>query len=90
MLGVDGPGGRAVCLVRFNGRVTAFADECSHQAFPLSAGDVARRHQCVWHGARFDCATGDVRRGPATETFRHFAVRVEGHRVLVGPVEAGA
>jgi 3-phenylpropionate/trans-cinnamate dioxygenase ferredoxin subunit len=92
VLGVEGPGGRAVCLVRFNGRVSAFSDECTHQAFPLSAGDVRPDGtlECVWHGARFDCATGDVRRDPATEPLTRFAVRVQGHRVLVGPVEAGA
>ena len=89
VLGVDGPGGRAVCLVRFNGRVAAFADECSHQAFPLSAGDVRPDGtlECVWHGARFDCLTGEVRRDPATEPLTRFPVRVEGDRVLVGPLE---
>ena len=40
VLGVEGPDGRAICLVRFEGHVTAFADECTHQAFPLSAGEV--------------------------------------------------
>jgi len=88
VLGVDGPGGQPVCLVRFNGRVSAFADECSHQAFPLSAGDVRPDGtlECVWHGARFDCLTGEVRRDPATEPLTRFPVRVEGNRVLVGPM----
>ena len=91
VLGVDGPGGRAMCLVRFNGRVAAFADECSHQAFPLSAGDVRPDGtlECVWHGARFDCLTGEVRRDPATEPLTRFPVRVEGNRVLVGPEQWG-
>ena len=90
LLGAQGPGGRAICLVRFRGRVSAFADECTHQAFPLSAGEVHADGslECVWHGARFDCLTGAVRQGPATDSLTVYPVRVEGDRVLVGPPEA--
>ena len=87
VLGVEGPGGRGICLVRFQGRVSAFADECTHQAFPLSAGEVHEDGtlECVWHGARFDCLTGDVRQGPATDGLTVYPVRLDGDRVLVGP-----
>jgi 3-phenylpropionate/trans-cinnamate dioxygenase ferredoxin component len=90
VLGVEGPGGRAICLVRFGAQVTAFADECTHQAFPLSAGEVHGDGtlECVWHGARFDCLTGAVRQDPATDALTPFPVRVEGNRILVGAVEA--
>ena len=89
VLGVEGPGGRAICLVRFNGQVAAFADECTHQAFPLSAGDVHDDGtlECVWHGARFDCLTGVVLREPATEGLTSYPVRIDGDRVLVGPLD---
>ena len=89
VLGVDGPDGRAICLVRFGGEVAAFADECTHQAFPLSAGEVRADGtlECVWHGARFDCLTGAVRREPATDSLTPYPVRVDGGRVLVGPLE---
>ena len=89
VLGAEGPGGRAICLVRFEGRVTAFADECTHQAFPLSAGEVHEDGtlECVWHGARFDCLTGSVVREPAMDGLTVYPVRVEGGRVLVGPAE---
>src|ERR687898_819662 len=82
VLGVDGPDGKAICLVRFGGQVTAFADECTHQAFPLSAGEVHEDGtlECVWHGARFDCLTGAVRREPATDALTTYPVRVEGDR----------
>lgn len=87
VLGAQGPGGRAICLVRFEGRITAFQDECTHQAFPLSAGEVLEDGtlECAWHGARFDCLTGAVRREPATEPLTAYPVRVEGDRILVGP-----
>ena len=89
VLGVEGPDGRGVCLVRLQGRVTAFADECTHQAFPLSAGEVHADGtlECVWHGARFDCLTGAVRREPATDALTVYPVRVTGGRVLVGTRE---
>ena len=92
VLGVDGPGGRAICLVRFGGAISAFTDECTHQAFPLSAGDVRGDGtlECVWHGARFDCLTGAVRREPATDPLTAYEVRVDDGRVLVRPeVHAG-
>jgi len=89
VLGVEGPDGRGVCLVRFGGRVAAFADECTHQAFPLSAGEVHPDGtlECVWHGARFDCLTGAVRQAPATDALTAYQVRVDDDRVFVGPAE---
>lgn len=78
-LGVETPSGDRVCLVRARGAVCAFADSCTHQAFPMSAGDVLPDGtiQCPWHGARFDCATGAVLHGPADEPLAVYEVRVE-------------
>ena len=52
---------------------------------PLSAGEVLPDGtiECPWHGARFDCVTGALRRGPAEEGVRAYFVRVEGDSVLV-------
>ena len=89
VLGVEGPGGRAICLVRFQGQVSAFADECTHQAFPLSLGEVRADGtlECVWHGGRFDCLTGAVRREPPTDDLTSYPVHVDGGRIFVGPRE---
>jgi nitrite reductase/ring-hydroxylating ferredoxin subunit len=89
VLGVEGPGGQSICLVRFEGQVSAFADECTHQAFPLSLGEVRPDGtlECVWHGARFDCLTGAVRRDPATDDLMRYPVRVDEGRIFVGPRE---
>jgi 3-phenylpropionate/trans-cinnamate dioxygenase ferredoxin subunit len=47
--------------------------------------------QCAWHGARFDCTTGEVRQGPALRPLPVFEVRMDGDSVLVGPqVNQGA
>ena len=77
--------GDRVCLIRQGDRVSALRDECAHQGMPLSAGEVLPDGtiECPWHGARFDCVTGALRRGPAEEDVPAYSVRVEGDLVLV-------
>ena len=83
LLGVQGPDGERVCLIRVGAMVTAARDECPHAAFPLSAGEVLPDGslQCGWHGARFDCATGAVRQGPATDPLVLYDVEVDGDSI---------
>jgi 3-phenylpropionate/trans-cinnamate dioxygenase ferredoxin subunit len=84
-LSVTLPSGERVCLIRRGNQVTALRDECPHQGMPLSAGEVLPDGtiECLWHGARFDCSTGALRRGPAEEDVQAYSVRVEGDQVLV-------
>jgi len=79
--------GEPVCLIRHAGRITAVSDTCTHQEFAMSLGDVLPDGtiQCAWHGARFDCASGAVRQGPATDPLPVYSVRIENGVVLVGP-----
>ena len=80
-------GGDAVCLVRFDGEISALSDICTHQHFSMSLGDVLGDGtlQCAWHGARYDCRTGEVKQEPATSPLPVFQVRLEGDKILVGP-----
>ena len=80
------PDGDRVVLVRRGDTVTALADECPHQAMPLSAGELCPDGtvECPWHGARFDAVSGACRRGPATDDVAVYAVKVEGGQVFVG------
>ena len=41
--------------------------------------------QCAWHGARYDCRTGEVKQVPATSPLPVFEVRLEGDQIMVGP-----
>jgi len=79
--------GDAVCLVRFNDEISALSDICTHQHFSMSQGDVLSDGtlQCAWHGARYDCRTGEVRQEPATSPLPVFQIRLEGDKILVGP-----
>ena len=86
MLGVVTPAGARVCLVNVAGELRAVGDECPHQGFQLSVGELSPDGtiECVWHGARFDCRSGAVLRGPAEEALTRYAVRVENGEVYVG------
>lgn len=79
--------GDAVCLVRHNGEISALSDICTHQHFSMSLGDLLEDGtlQCAWHGARYDCRTGEVKQVPATSPLPVFQVRLEGGQILVGP-----
>lgn len=84
-LSVTLPSGDRVCLIRRGEQVHALRDECTHQAMPLSAGEVLDDStiECAWHGARFHCVTGAVLRGPAMEAVQAYEVNIVGEMVLV-------
>jgi nitrite reductase/ring-hydroxylating ferredoxin subunit len=77
--------GTAVCLANVGGEICAFADECPHAAFPMSAGEVLADGtvMCAWHGARFDARTGAVVAGPAAEPLAVYPARVDGDAIFV-------
>ena len=86
LLAVKTPHGE-VCLLRYDGEIYAVSNCCTHSEFPISDGMLGRDGslECVWHGAKFDCRTGAVRRGPAEDPLPVYEVRVEGGKVFVGP-----
>ena len=79
------PDGTPLCLVRHAGAWSALHDRCTHAEFSLSSGELLPDGavECLWHGATFDCRTGAVRQGPATDPVRSYAVRVDGEAILV-------
>ena len=87
LLPVRNAAGEAICLANVKGQVSALVDCCTHAEFPLSDGAIHADGtvECVWHGARFDCATGAACKGPAVDAVATYDVRVEGGKILVGP-----
>ena len=79
--------GEAICLVRHEGGISALSDICTHQHFSMSQGDLLHDGtiQCAWHGARFDCRSGEVKQIPASSPLPVYEVRITGDQVLVGP-----
>jgi 3-phenylpropionate/trans-cinnamate dioxygenase ferredoxin subunit len=68
--------------VEMNG--VALHDECSHEEFPLSDGELeGGQVTCLLHGARFDLETGAARALPAVKPVRVYECRVEGDEIQV-------
>jgi 3-phenylpropionate/trans-cinnamate dioxygenase ferredoxin subunit len=87
LLSVKMPSGEPVCLVRHGGEIHAVSDCCTHSEFPISDGSLRADGslECTWHGARFDCRSGAVLKGPAEDPLPVYSVKVEGGKVFVGP-----
>ena len=68
--------GTALCIGRRDGRLFAAKDSCPHAEFPLSEGTLyaTGELECCWHGAKFDCVSGRVLRGPAEDPLVRFEV----------------
>lgn len=76
--------GVAVCLVRLADEVFAVHDECTHEAVPLSEGDVEDGTiECWRHGSRFDLRTGAVLNPPAVKPVATYPTRVDTDQVQV-------
>ncbi len=76
--------GERIALCNVDGEFRAVQDECTHEHFPLSEGQLEGDVlTCSLHGARFDVETGEVLGLPADEPVKIYQVRVEGEDILV-------
>jgi 3-phenylpropionate/trans-cinnamate dioxygenase ferredoxin subunit len=87
LLGAVLADGTPVCLYNDRGVIGAVGDVCTHAEFAMSDGVLHGDGtlECVWHGARYDCRTGAVRRQPAMQPLPVYQVSIAGDRILVGP-----
>lgn len=77
-----------VVVVACGGEVFALEDRCSHEDFPLSAGDVIAdgcEIECARHGATFALRDGAACSLPATKPVATYEVKVVGDEVTVAP-----
>jgi 3-phenylpropionate/trans-cinnamate dioxygenase ferredoxin subunit len=73
-----------IVLVREGDKVYALKDNCSHQDFPLSLGQVSPgRIKCAAHGSEFDLATGRAINAPAFAPVETYPIKIEGGDVYV-------
>ncbi len=76
--------GERIALCNVDGEFRAVQDQCTHEHFPLSEGQLdGDVLTCSLHGARFDVETGEVLGLPADEPVKIYQVRVEGEDILV-------
>jgi nitrite reductase/ring-hydroxylating ferredoxin subunit/Fe-S cluster biogenesis protein NfuA len=72
-----------VLLVRMDGKVMAFRNQCPHMGMPLDGGLVdGSIINCPWHGFRFDLSTGECITAPHVQ-LEPFPVRVEDQRIWI-------
>ena len=87
MLGVMLSDGTSVCVFNHHGVIGAVGNMCTHAEFLISDGVLHGDGtlECLWHGARFDCRTGAVKRHPAEQPLPVYEARDVDGRVLVRP-----
>ncbi|KAK0524892.1 Apoptosis-inducing factor 1 [Tilletia horrida] len=82
-----GQGDDAVHVLLSNTKGTFYATsaKCTHYGAPLEKGALSADGKviCPWHGARFDCKTGDIEDAPALDSLLSFPVEIEGEDVYV-------
>ena len=73
-----------IVLANVEGTVCALLDQCSHEEYPLSDGDLEGGDiVCTYHGARFDACTGALKALPAVLPVKSFPVEVRSGDVYV-------
>jgi 3-phenylpropionate/trans-cinnamate dioxygenase ferredoxin subunit len=87
MLGVTLRDGAAVCVFNHRGVIGAIGNVCTHAEFLISDGLLHSDGtlECLWHGARFDCRTGAVKRQPAEMPLPVYEAHEARGRVFVNP-----
>lgn len=72
-------GDTPILVVNLDGMYYAVEDQCTHEDFELSAGEVdaaTGEIECVLHGAKFDLRSGDATCAPAYTPVAKFPVKV--------------
>jgi len=76
--------GTAIVLANVDGAICALRDQCSHEEYPLSDGELdGDQIVCAYHGARFDACTGARKALPAVLPVRSFPVDVRDGDIYV-------
>lgn len=76
--------GMPVVLANVDGTICALRDQCSHEEFPLSDGELdGDEIVCIYHGARFDACTGARKSLPAVRPVQSFPVEIRDGEIFV-------
>ena len=78
--------GHRLCVVNIEGIFYVIGDECSHEDYSLSEGDVwedEREIECPKHGSTFSLISGEPQTLPATQPVAVYATQVDGDDVSV-------
>ena len=77
-------GATPVVLANVEGDIYALRDECSHETYPLSDGELEGNDVvCLYHGARFDCVSGKNKTLPAIRPVKSYPVEVRDGGIFI-------
>ncbi|HSM62163.1 MAG TPA: non-heme iron oxygenase ferredoxin subunit [Longimicrobiales bacterium] len=77
-------GMQPIVLANVDGDICALEDQCSHEAYPLSDGELdGSTLVCMYHGARFDACTGRNKGLPAIRPVKAYPVEVRDGEIYV-------
>lgn len=83
LLGVEA-NGEHIVLANVDGDVYALEDQCSHQEYPLSDGELQNGTlECIYHGACFDVTNGNATQLPAIKGVKTYEVDVRDSEIFV-------
>ena len=76
--------GDPVVLANVDGELYALEDQCSHQDYPLSEGELEdEKLECVFHGAKFDVCTGRALQLPAVRPVKTYPVEIRDEEIYI-------
>jgi len=76
--------GEHIVLANVEGDIYAVEDECSHQEYPLSDGELdGTTLECIYHGACFDVTDGSATQLPAIKGVKSYDVEVRDSEIYV-------
>lgn len=76
--------GTEIVLANVEGDVYALRDQCSHQEYPLSDGELeGNTLECIYHGACFDVTSGKATQLPAIKPVKSYEVDLRDSEIFV-------
>ena len=76
--------GVPVVIANVDGHLCALRDQCSHDDYPLSDGELDGKDVvCQYHGARFDACSGARKTLPAIRPVQSYPVEVRDGEVWI-------
>ena len=77
--------GKDILVVNIDGNYFAVDDTCTHSGASLSEGKLdGSVVTCGWHGAQFDCKTGNLEKFPAKiNNLQSYKIAVESDDVVI-------
>lgn len=67
-----------IALFNVDGDFKAIGNICTHAGGPLAEGELrGNKVECPWHGAQFDCDTGEALTPPAMGPVDSYDLKIE-------------